>query len=224
MMNHRGENKQDTAIIIISFISAPHWAYIPAASRGYFDYKQSRVERECERAHSPVCELAAPRVRRGQQRSFVSRFLSPYIYAFYNAWTFCPRFCTHNLCRHILSFVCVPGSAGRRNRAGAKEIAQLDLHVTSMRALLAFGLEIFWSFWRHQKEFFTSLHTISRSCAEASTSWLLCILNVWIFTRCFATWLFVRNQRLRAQGNWSRPFRGWRKWVGRRRKTSAGHN
>jgi hypothetical protein len=47
MMNHRGENKQDTAIIIIiSFISAhTEHIHIPAASRGYFDYKQSRVER-----------------------------------------------------------------------------------------------------------------------------------------------------------------------------------
>jgi hypothetical protein len=118
MMNHRGENKQDMAIITVSSAHIQRASIFPPASRGYFDYKQSEW-RECERAHSPVCELAgAACARRGRQRSFVSLFISIYTH-FIPRWTFCPRFCTHNLCRHILSFVRAGESGMGRGRKRA---------------------------------------------------------------------------------------------------------
>lgn len=139
-----------------SSVSSSAYIYIPAASRGYFDYKQSRVER----AHSPVCELAAPHVQRSTKvvcLSF-SRFLSLHIYAFYNAGRFAPAF-VHIIYVVIFSPFVRAAERAPAERAGAKEIAQVDLHVTSVCVLLAFGLEIFSVFWRLQTEllYITSL-------------------------------------------------------------------
>jgi hypothetical protein len=83
-------------------------------------------------------------------------FLSPYIRILYHGWTFCPRFCTHNLCRHILSFV---RAAGERNGAGAKKSSRLPSSICMSQVcalLLAFGLENFRSFCDIKRNFYTS--------------------------------------------------------------------
>ena len=134
-----------------------------------------------------MCELAAPRVRRGRQRSFVSlSFLSPYIRILYHGWTFCPRFCTHNLCRHILSFV---RAAGERNGAGAKKSSRLpsSICMSQVCALLAFGLENFRSFCDIKRNFYTSstqgqnAHILIAVCSK-TFEYLRC---------CFENSLFV---------------------------------
>lgn len=89
-----------------------------------------------------MCELAgAACAQRSAKVVCLSLFISIYTH-FIPRWTFCPRFCTHNLCRHILSFV---RAAGERNGAGAQKSSRLpsSICMSQVCALPAFGLEIF---------------------------------------------------------------------------------